>query len=79
VRGAAARSAFTGALIAGLDTGDADIDGDGLVSVDDAHEYVRHRLAGHPHRQSPRKWEFDVPGRIVLARSTYLRRSRKPK
>jgi hypothetical protein len=30
---------------------------------------VRRQLAGQPHRQSPRKWEFDVQGRIVLARS----------
>ncbi|MEV6637793.1 hypothetical protein AB0M54_44400 [Actinoplanes sp. NPDC051470] len=67
-------------LIAGLDTGDADIDGDGLVSVDDAHEYVRHRLAGQPQRQSPRKWEFDVQGRIVLARSAVRpRRSLRPR
>jgi hypothetical protein len=69
VRGSAVRSAFTAALISGLDTGDADIDGDGMVSVDDAHEYVRRRLAGQPHHQTPRKWEFDVQGRIVLARS----------
>jgi hypothetical protein len=69
VQGTATRSAFTAALIAGLESGDADLDGDGLVSVDDAHEYVRHRLADRPHRQSPRKWEFDVQGRIVLARA----------
>jgi hypothetical protein len=67
VRGTAVRSAFTAALIAGLDTGEADIDGDGMVSVDDAYEYVRRQLAEHVHRQSPRKWEFDVQGRIVLA------------
>ncbi|MDP9814819.1 hypothetical protein J3R04_000789 [Spirilliplanes yamanashiensis] len=69
VRGSAARSAFTEALIAGLATGEADLDGDGLVSVDDAHEFVRRRLADLPQRQSPRKWEFDVQGRIVLGRS----------
>jgi hypothetical protein len=69
VSGSAVRSTFTAALIAGLDTGDADVDGDGLVSVDDVHEYVRRRLAAQPHGQSPRKWEFDVHGRIVLARS----------
>jgi uncharacterized caspase-like protein len=68
VQGSAARSTFTAALITGLDTGDADIDDDGMVSVDDAHEYVRRQLVGL-HHQSPRKWEFDVQGRIVLARS----------
>jgi Caspase domain len=69
VRGSAARSAFTAALITGLDTGDADVDGDGMVSVDDAHEYLRRRLSAQPHQQNPRKWEFDVQGRIVLARA----------
>lgn len=71
VRGAAVRSAFTAALICGLDTGEADVDRDGVVSVDDAHEYVRRRLADQVPRQSPRKWEFDVQGRIVLARSRH--------
>ncbi|MER7461005.1 caspase family protein [Micromonospora sp. NPDC126480] len=69
VTGTAVRSAFTAALVAGMDTGEADVDGDGLVSVDDVHEYVRRQLAEHAYRQSPRKWEFDVQGRIVLARS----------
>ena len=42
---------------------------DGLVSVDDAFEYVRRRMARQSRVQSPRKWEFDVQGRIVIARS----------
>ncbi len=69
VRGSAAPSAFTAALVGGLDTGDADVDHDGLISVDDAHEYIRGRLAEQPHPQNPRKWEFDVQGRIVIART----------
>jgi hypothetical protein len=53
----------------GLRTGAADIDGDGLVSVDDMYEYARRQLAAQPQVQNPRKWEFDVAGTIVLARS----------
>jgi hypothetical protein len=69
VIGGAAPSIFTASITDGLQTGAADIDGDGLVSVDDVHEYARRRLAEQPRRQSPRKWEFDVAGAIVLARS----------
>ncbi len=67
--GRAAPSIFTASLTRGLQTGAADIDGDGLVSVDDVYEYARRQLAEQPRPQSPRKWEFDVGGTIVLARS----------
>ena len=67
--GRAAPSIFTASLAHGLQTGAADVDADGLVSVDDVYEYAPRRLADQPHRQSPRKWEFDVAGTIVLARS----------
>jgi len=67
--GRATPSIFTASMARGLQTGAADIDGDGLVSVDDVYEYTRRRLAEQPHRQSPRKWEFDVGGTIVLART----------
>ncbi|WP_344216630.1 caspase family protein [Kribbella sancticallisti] len=67
--GRATPSIFTASLADGLRTGAADIDGDGLVSVDDVYEYARRCLAEQPRLQSPRKWEFDVAGTIVLARS----------
>jgi hypothetical protein len=67
--GRAAPSIFTASLTSGLQTGAADIDADGLVSVDDVYEYTRRRLAEQTRPQSPRKWEFDVGGTIVLARS----------
>jgi len=67
--GRATPSIFTASMASGLQTGAADIDGDGLVSVDDVYEFTRRRLAEQPHRQSPRKWEFDVGGTIVLART----------
>jgi len=67
--GRATPSIFTSSVTRGLQTGAADIDGDGLVSVDDMYEYARRQLAEQPRLQTPRKWEFDVSGRIVLARS----------
>ena len=69
VTGAAAPSVFTASVTEGLRSGAADLDGDGLVSVDDVFEFTRRRLAEQGRPQSPRKWEFDVAGSIVLARS----------
>ena len=69
VTGHAAPSAFTATVVDGLTSGAADLDGDGLVSVEDLYEYTRRRLAEQQSPQRPRKWEFDVGGTIVLARS----------
>ena len=56
-------SRFTAVLVDGLASGQADVDGDGFVTVDDAYDFVRRRLADDGVPQSPRKWEFDVSGR----------------
>jgi Caspase domain len=69
LEGAATPSKFTSVLVSGLSSGDADVDRDGLVTVDDAYDFVRRRLADEDVPQDPRKWEFDVAGRIVLGRS----------
>ncbi|TDO43328.1 caspase domain-containing protein [Kribbella sp. VKM Ac-2527] len=77
--GRATPSIFTSSVTRGLQTGAADIDGDGLVSVDDMYEYARRQLAEQPGLQTPRKWEFDVAGTIVLARSPAATEPTNPK
>ena len=69
LRGSPTPSRFTAVLVDGLSNGEADLDRDGLVTVDDAYDFVRRRLADESVPQSPRKWEFDVAGHIVLART----------
>ena len=69
LHGAATPSRFTAVLVDGLATGNADVDRDGFVTVDDAYDFVSRRLADDGVPQSPRKWEFDVSGHIVLART----------
>ena len=69
VRGDVTPSRFTAVLVDGLASGEADLDRDGLVSVDDAYDFVRLRLGDEGVPQAPRKWEFDVSGHIVLART----------
>ncbi|MCX4460314.1 caspase family protein [Streptomyces sp. NBC_01728] len=62
-------SVFTSAVVNGLRDGSADLDGDGLVSVDElydyVHEQVRQRIAG----QTPTLSVDSAQGTIYLARS----------
>jgi Caspase domain len=71
LRGSPTPSRFTAVLVDGLSNGEADLDRDGLVTVDDAYDFVRRQLADESVPQSPRKWEFDVAGHIVLARTEF--------
>ncbi|MEU8632655.1 caspase family protein [Amycolatopsis sp. NPDC048633] len=68
VVGSAARSVFTRHLVAGLQDGTADLDGDGDVTVDELYSYVHERVVAEMPRQRP-KHQSDVEGRIVLARN----------
>jgi hypothetical protein len=47
------RGVFTDALIAGLGTGDADLDGDGLIDVDELYRYVYDQVEASPFQQTP--------------------------
>ena len=67
--GTGGASLFTSEFVAGLASGEADRDRDGVVTVDDAYEYVHDRLADRGVAQTPRKWAFDVEGDLVLARA----------
>ncbi|SHM89666.1 caspase, EACC1-associated type [Actinacidiphila paucisporea] len=68
-RTAAQPSVFTSAVIRGLADGSADLDGDGLISVDElydfVHEQVRQRIDG----QTPTLSVDSAQGTIYLARS----------
>ncbi|MGI8686302.1 MAG: caspase, EACC1-associated type [Acidimicrobiales bacterium] len=61
-------SLFTGAIVEGLTTGKADVNGDGFVTVDELYDYVydavRNKVAG----QTPGRWT-DVEGNLVIARN----------
>jgi Caspase domain len=62
-------SIFTSAVVEGLRSGAADIDGDGEVSVDDLYEHVYERVRETTPNQTPSKWTFDVQGELFIARS----------
>jgi hypothetical protein len=61
-------SVFTRAVVAGLETGEADLDGDGLISVDELYDFVFEKVRRDTARQTPGKGA-EVSGDIVIARS----------
>ncbi|WP_049575095.1 caspase, EACC1-associated type [Streptomyces sp. SBT349] len=66
-RAAPQPSEFTGALIEGLRTGDADGDGDGRISVTELYDYVYEYVHRGGARQTPRMWA-ELEYRVTIAR-----------
>ncbi|SDP82174.1 Caspase domain-containing protein [Streptomyces sp. cf386] len=62
-------SVFTGALVHGLTTGDADRDEDGLVSLDELYDYVYDRVRQENPRQTPSR-TINLQGDLYLAHSS---------
>jgi uncharacterized caspase-like protein len=67
VRGRGVRSVFTSALVHGLKTGEADLDRDGHISLDELYDYVYDTVVDETPQQKPGKWAFDVQGEIMIA------------
>jgi hypothetical protein len=65
---AAPGSLFTRCLVEGLRSGEADVDRDGAISVDDLYDYVKQKVRERSAHQSPRM-SGSVSGDIVIARS----------
>jgi hypothetical protein len=63
------RSVFTEGLAVGLATGDADTDGNGLVTVAEAYNYAYRYVSQYTPRQAPQYYLEDGHGEIVLARA----------
>jgi TonB family protein len=68
VEGEGVRSVFTRTLVEGLESGRADLDSDGMVSLDELYDYLRKRIAEEAPQQTPQKWAF-VEGEIFIARN----------
>jgi YVTN family beta-propeller protein len=66
VQGDAAQSVFTRYLVAGLQDGSADLDGDGDVTLDELYGYVYDRVVAEMPQQRPKKQD-NIEGRIVIA------------
>ncbi|MFH0520725.1 caspase family protein [Streptomyces sp. M41] len=65
-------SVFTGAVVRGLETGEADLDADGEVSLDDLYDYVYDQVREQNPHQTPGK-TVEMQGELHLAHSTRRR------
>jgi hypothetical protein len=61
-------SVFTTALVEGLATGEADLDEDGWVSLDELYDYLFDKVREQNPHQTPSR-QFELEGELYLARS----------
>jgi uncharacterized caspase-like protein len=66
-------SVFTGAVVDGLTTGEADKDGDGWVGLTELVGYVTDRVHRVTPNQNPQMWTFGSQGELLIARSRIRR------
>ncbi len=69
VQGQPEASVFTRYLVEGLRTGAADLDGDGLINIDELYEYVYGKVLSVSSKQTPAKFADRQQGAIFIARS----------
>ena len=62
-------SLFTRHLTDGLRTGAADLNHDGMITVDELYDYVYDQVLNDTAKQTPGKWAFGQQGDIVIART----------
>jgi len=63
-------SVFTSALVAGLRSGEADLDGDGEISIDELYDFAYRHVREARSNQQPMKWSFGMAGSLVVARTS---------
>ena len=73
-----APSVFTSAVVRGLETGDADGNRDGYITVEELYQYVYDEVRNATPNQRPRLWTFDLEDRLVIARAARARPAELP-
>lgn len=78
VFGNASPSVFTRYLVLGLESGAADLNRDGFITLDELYDFVYEQVTTHPEtHQTPLKWEQKIEGQITIARNPHLRATQK--
>ncbi|MGY1761042.1 caspase family protein [Geodermatophilus sp. SYSU D00779] len=72
LRGSGTSSVFTRYLVEAMRSGEADLDNDGDIALDELYSYVHDRVVADMPQQRPKKQE-DVDGRILIARNMHWR------
>jgi streptogramin lyase len=69
VLGDGVSSVFTDVLVQGLRSGDADRDGDGMVTVTELYDYAYEAVRARDARQTPMLWTYGAEGGLLVAQS----------
>jgi uncharacterized caspase-like protein len=69
ISGTGVRSVFTRNLVYGLESGEADTDRDGSVSLDELYDFTFNRVVDETPEQRPEKYVFGAQGRVIIARN----------
>jgi hypothetical protein len=69
VVGDSVSSVFTSALVEGLRSGEADRDGDGLVTIGELYDYAYEAVRTKEARQTPTLWTYGAEGDLLVAHS----------
>lgn len=78
VFGIASPSLFTRYLVLGLESGAADLNRDGFITLDELYDFVYEQMMTSVEtHQTPLKWEQKIEGQIIIARNPYLRATQK--
>ena len=67
-------SLFTHFLLEGLQTGKADMNHDGHVSLDEWYDYTYTQVLSTTPRQVPHKWSYHQQGDLIIAKNPYLKK-----
>ncbi|MBL8254072.1 MAG: caspase family protein, partial [Candidatus Competibacter sp.] len=67
--GDSVRSIFTDTLVQGLETGEADLDGDGEIDCDELYEYLHECIKDRMPQQKPQKSVSTAEGKLIIARN----------
>jgi hypothetical protein len=69
--GQADNSVFTHFMIQGLQTGEADQDHDGRITLDELYDYVYAQVVATTPKQTPGKWSYKQQGEMVIAKNPH--------
>ena len=67
-------SLFTHFLLEGLKTGEADMNNDGHISLDEWYDYTYGKVISETPRQVPHKWSYNQQGDLLIAKNPYVKK-----
>lgn len=70
--GDAENSLFTHFIVQGIQTGEADSNRDGKITVDELYDYAYSRILDKTPKQVPGKWSFKEQGELIIAKSPLM-------